>query len=254
MAWAVVSGASSGIGRDIARILADNEYDLVLVARRTDRIAAFSEELRVKTEIIGLDLSERKNCFELFDKCKDKDIEILVNNAGFGIFGEFSDTELNRDLEMISLNTEAVHILTKLFLKEFLKKNKGKILNVASAAGFMPAGPLLSGYYATKAYVLTLTRSIAKELKMKKSNVTISALCPGPVKTEFDRVAGVEFGMAGMSSKKVARIAVDGMFKGKTVITPGLFVKLGRILTRLLPDSVTAAFAYKFQNAKKGNN
>jgi len=200
---------------------------------------------------LRIDLSNEVNCQSLYDKCKDKDVEILVNNAGFGVFGEFSKTELSKDMQMLSVNTLAVHILTKLFLNDFIKKGKGRILNVASAAGFMPSGPLLSTYYATKAYVLTLTRSIAKELKKTNSKVTISALCPGPVKTEFDKVAGVEFATAGMEAKQVADAAVVGMLKGKTVIIPGTFVKVGKFLSKILPDSLLTAFAYKFQKAKE---
>lgn len=251
MAWALITGASSGIGREIARILSDKGYDLILAARRTDRLNILKETLKTEAEIVGIDLASEENCISLYEKCKNKDVEIVVNNAGFGSFGEFTDAALDKDLEMISVNIKAVHILTKLFIKDFRSRNKGRILNVASAAGFMPSGPLLATYYATKAYVLTLTESIAKELKMSGSGVTVSALCPGPVKTEFDSVAGVEFGGAGMDAKKVAKIAVSGMFKGKTVIVPGALIKCGRVLVRLLPDSATAAFAYKFQKSKK---
>jgi len=251
MAWAVVTGASSGIGKEIAKELSVRGYDLILVARRTEILNDLALTFRGDAEIIGMDLSNEVNCLTLYEKCKDKDVEILVNNAGFGRFGEFTNVELEKDMEMISVNVEAVHILTKLFLNDLTKKGRGKILNVASAAGFMPSGPLLSTYYATKAYVLTLTQSIAKELKKAKSNVTISALCPGPVKTEFDIVAGVEFGTVGMDAKKVADIAVKGMLKGKTVIVPGTLIKIGRVLTKILPDGVTAEFAYKFQKAKE---
>ena len=251
MSWAVVTGASSGIGREIAKNLADRGYNLVLAARRTERLQELSLTFGTEVEILGIDLSKEENVLSLYDRCKDKDVEILVNNAGFGTFGEFSKTELSKDLDMIALNIEAVHILTKLFLRDFIKKDKGRILNVASAAGFMPSGPLLSTYYATKHYVLTLGQSIAKELKKSGSRVTVSTLCPGPVKTEFDSVAGVEFGAVGMEAKRVADIAVSGMLAGKIKIIPGFFIKAGRIFTKVLPDGVTAAFAYKFQKAKE---
>ena len=165
MAKALITGASSGIGREIALKISEYGYDLILAARRNDRLLEVSKLLRSPAEIITIDLSKEENCYSLYEKCKSDDIEIVVNNAGFGVFGEFTETDLEKEEEMIDLNVRAVHILTKLFLKDFKEKNSGTILNVASAAGFMPAGPLLSTYYATKAYVLTLTRGIAKELK-----------------------------------------------------------------------------------------
>jgi len=207
--------------------------------------------LSTNVEIVTMDLSISENCYSLFERCKSKDVEILVNNAGFGLFGEFCDTQLDTELKMIDLNVKSLHILMKLFLLEFKRKNKGKILNVASAAGFLPAGPFISTYYGTKAYVLNHTRGVAKELKKAGSSVTVSALCPGPVKTEFNAVAGGQFAMVGMDCEKVAEIAVEGLMKGKTVIVPGVIVKIGRFLTRFLPDSALAAAAYKFQGLKR---
>lgn len=253
MAWAVVTGASSGIGKDIAKELSQRGYNLVLVARRGDRLEELRTMLKTNAEIITMDLSIPENCHSLFDRCKNKDVEILVNNAGIGHFGEFYDTDLDTELRMIDLNIKSLHILMKLFLQEFVKKDCGKILNVASAAGFLPAGPFISTYYGTKAYVLNHTRGVAKELKKSGSNVTISALCPGPVKTEFNEVAGGQFAMVGMECDKVAAIAVAEMFKGKTVIVPGAIVKIGRFLSRFLPDSALAAVAYRFQGLKKNS-
>lgn len=249
MPTALITGASSGIGKELAINLSERGYKLILVARRGDKLVEVSRLLRSPAEIITIDLSKEENCYSLYEKCRD--IDVLVNNAGFGCFGAFLETSLERELEMIDLNARTVHILTKLYLKDFTEKNSGRILNVASAAGFMPAGPLFATYYATKAYVLNLTRGIAKELKKAGSSVSISALCPGPVKTEFDTVAGIEFGMAGMDAKKVAEVAINGMEKGKTVIVPGIFMKVGRVLTKVLPDGALAAFAYKFQKAKE---
>ena len=151
---------------------------------------------------------------------------------------------------MIRTNIDAVHILTKLFLQDFRKKNAGYILNVASSAAFLP-GPLLSSYYATKAYVLRLTQAVAKELSSEGSRVYIGALCPGPVRTEFDAVADVRASLAGMESRDVARIAV-GMFRRKEVITPGFGIKMGRIAAKLLPDRLLVAFAYRTQKKKLG--
>lgn len=251
MPKAVITGASSGIGREMAIILSDLGYDIILAARRTDKLCGVSKELRSPAEIITIDLSKEENCYSLFEKCRGKDVEILVNNAGFGIFGEFSEADIQKDMEMVDLNVKAVHILTKLFLSEFKEKNSGRILNVASAAGFMPEGPMLSTYYATKAYVLSLTRSIAKELKKGKSNITVSALCPGPVKTEFDSVAGIDFHGVGMSAKLCAKIGIDGMMRGKPLIIPGILVKLGKVFAKILPDALLGEFAYYFQKAKR---
>lgn len=251
MATAIITGASSGIGFEMAKILSDMGYDLVLVARRGDRLKELAKELNTQTEIMTIDLSKEENCYSLYERCKEKDIEILINNAGFGAFGEFSATELSKDMEMLDLNVKAVHILTKLFLLEFKAKNCGKILNVASAAGFLQEGPMLSTYYATKSYVLSLSRGIAKELKKSKSGVTVSALCPGPVKTEFDKVAGVDFQGVGMGARRCAQIGISGMMKGKTVIIPGIFMKLGKFFTKILPDFVLGEFAYHFQKAKR---
>ena len=251
MAFALVTGASSGIGREIAIELSNRGYDLILAARREDKLLEVSKELRRAAEIITIDLASEENCYSLYERCKAKDVEIVVNNAGFGCFGAFCDPDLERENQMLCVNVRAVHILTKLFLKDFKEKNSGKILNVASAAGFMPGGPLLSTYYATKAYVLSLGRGISKELKKEKSNVTVSTLCPGPVKTEFSQVAGVEFGSVGMDAKKVAQIATDAMFDGKTLIIPGILMKAGYFLTKILPTDIILAFAYKFQKAKE---
>ncbi len=251
MPYAVVTGASSGIGREIAIDLSNRGYDLILAARRTDKLLEVSKELKSPAEIITIDLSNEENCYSLYEKCKGKDVEILINNAGFGYFGEFLKTDLAREVSMIDLNVRSLHILTKLFLADFAEKNRGYIMNVASAAGFMPGGPLLSTYYATKAYVLSLTRGIAKELKKSGSKVKVSALCPGPVKTEFDSVAGVSFASIGMKAENAAKIAVGGMFDGKTVIVPGIIMKLGRFFSKITPDCILLAFAYKFQRAKE---
>lgn len=251
MPTAIITGASSGIGREMAIILSRQGYDIVLVARRGDKLLEVSKELANPAEIMTIDLSKEENCYSLFERCRGKDVEILVNNAGFGNFGKFCETQLSKDMEMVDLNVKALHILTKLFLLDFKEKNKGMILNVASAAGFMPEGPMLSTYYATKAYVLSLTRGIAKELRKEKSNVTISALCPGPVKTEFDSVAGVDFKGVGMDAQKCAQIGISGMMAGKTVIIPGVLMKVGKFFTKILPDCVIGEFAYHFQRAKR---
>ena len=191
---ALITGASSGIGRDMARVLSDMGYDLILVARRKDKLEKLKKQLSTDVKIICLDVSSTYNCTKLYNKVKDEDIDILINNAGFGKFGEFNDIKLDDELGMIDVNIKAVHILTKLFLNDFVARNKGYILNVASSAAFQP-GPLMATYYSTKAYVLHLTEAIYEELRKNNSNVWISVLCPGPVNTEFYKVAKVRFSL-----------------------------------------------------------
>ncbi len=242
---ALITGASSGMGRDMAKILSQMGYDVILTARRRDRLEELQKELPGKSEIICADLSEEEACYALYEQTKD--IDVLINNAGFGVFGDFLETDLNQEMGMLHVNARAMHILMKLYLKDFVKRDSGYILNVASAAAFMPGGPLLDGYYATKAYILNLTRSAAKGLKKQGSKVHLSALCPGPVRTEFEAVAGVDFAGVGMKSERVARYAVRKLFAGKIVIVPGVLFKIARFATRLAPDSFLLSLAYLIQ-------
>ena len=214
---ALITGASSGIGRDMARVLSDMGYDLILVARRKDKLEKLKKQLSTDVKIICLDVSSTYNCTKLYNKVKDEDIDILINNAGFGKFGEFNDIKLDDELDMIDVNIKAVHILTKLFLNDFVARNKGYILNVASSAAFQP-GPLMATYYSTKAYVLHLTEAIYEELRKNNSNVGISVLCPGPVNTEFNKVAKVRFSLKSLESNDVAEYAIKKMFKKKLII------------------------------------
>lgn len=247
---ALITGASSGMGRDMARILAKKGYDLILVARRQDRLDDVKKELDVNVECICTDLSIEENCFNLFEKVRDENIDILINNAGFGLFGEFTAIDITREMEMVNTNIKAVHILTKLFLRKFEEKDSGYILNVASAAGFF-AGPMLSTYYATKSYVLRLSEAIYEELRRKKSNVKISVLCPGPVGTEFGDVAKVSFGMGGgLESHDVARYAIDKMFRGKLLIVPSLMMKTAVFLRHLISDKLMVRIVYHIQKNK----
>lgn len=247
---ALITGASSGIGADMARILSDKGYDLILVARNKRKMEVLSKELKTNVEILPMDISSTYNCTELYNLVKKKNIDVLINNAGFGLFGEFTNTKLDKELDMIELNVKTVHTLTKLFLKDFVKKDKGYILNVASSAAFMP-GPLMATYYATKAYVLHLTESVNEELRRKKSNVYIGALCPGPVNTNFNKVAGVSFNLDSLESYDVAKYAINNMFKKKVVIIPGIKIKLGVFTLRLLPRSFVRKIAYKIQKNKE---
>ena len=247
---ALITGASSGIGADIARVLSDKGYDIILVARRKTRLAKLKSEIKTNVDIINMDISSTYNCLELFNQVKDEDIDILVNCAGFGVFGDFTTTSLDKELDMIDTNIKGLHVLTKLFLTEFTKRNRGYILNVASAAAFAP-GPLMSGYYASKSYVLRLTESIYGELKYIKSNIGISVLCPGPVETEFNKVAKVKFSIKPLKSIDVANYAVKKMFKKKLLIIPGKKMKIVYFMSRILPTKLLMRINYNIQSKKE---
>lgn len=246
---ALITGASSGIGKDIACILGNLGYDLIVVARRKNILNELKKEVKTNVLVIPLDLSEEDNLETLWNAVKDEDIDILVNNAGFGLFGEFDKTDLDTEFKMINVNIKAVHYLTKKFLIKFKEKDSGYILNVASSAGFM-AGPKLSTYYATKNYVLRLTEAIYEELKVDKSNVKISCLCPGPVDTEFNKVAHGEFHTSSLSSEYVAKYAIKEMFKNKLYIIPSFKMKAAVFLTRLAPRKILLKITYKIQDRK----
>ena len=213
---ALITGASSGIGRDMARILSKKGYELVLVARDNDKLKEVKEELEkeTKVEIISVDLTNEENCKEIHNKVQN--VDLLINNAGFGDCGE---------------------------------KNKGKILNVASIAGFMP-GPLMATYYATKSYVVRLSESIREELKKENSNVKISILCPGPVETNFNKVANVKFHLREANSMDVAQYAINKVEKGKFYIVPGIDIKLAKIGAKLAPANLVSKITYKVQKRK----
>lgn len=245
---ALITGASSGIGRDIARELNQRGYDLVLVARDLKKLDEVKAELKTNVETVSMDISNPENCKQLHENYKN--IDILVNNAGFGDCGYFDKTNLDKELQMINTNIVAYHVLTKLYLKDMKEKNNGKILNVASIAGFMP-GPHMATYHATKAYVLKLTQSIYEELRKRNSNVKISALCPGPIKTPFLEKANVEFKTKVMTSTEVANYAIDKMFEGKYMILPGANNKMIRFLSKIVPDKTIGKIVYNMETKRK---
>lgn len=248
---ALVTGASSGIGRDIARELAKRNIDLIIVARDEEKLNEVKNSItNVNVEVISKDLSNSNNCKELYEQVKEKDVDILINNAGFGVFGKFWKTSLEKEVDMINTNVTAMHILTKLFLQDMKNKNKGYILNVASIAGFMP-GPLMASYYSTKSYVVRLTQALKEELNKEKSNVKLSILCPGPVDTNFNNVADVKFKAKSLSSEYVAKYTVDKLLKGKFYIIPGFQIKAVRFFSKIIPDNLMAKMAYKVQEGKR---
>ena len=251
--YAVVTGASSGIGFEIAKTLSKMGYRIVLVARREKKLEKIQEILPTESLIVCADLSQRTECVRLMEEIKNLDVEIFINNAGFGDFGKFRDTDVNKDLDMIDVNITAVHLLTKFMLRRLKKRTSGGyILNVASSAGLFPAGPYMSTYYATKAYVTSLTGAIARELKEEGSEIYVGALCPGPVDTHFNEVANVSFALKGISPKKCAQYAVDQMFRKKTIIIPTFRMKMAVFFVRLLPREQMIAITGR-QQKKKGD-
>lgn len=245
----LITGASSGIGLEMAKIFARDKHELILVARSKDKLEMIQEKLSTKVTIVVADLSNEQKVKELYAFIKRQDIDILINNAGFGLFGEFVETDLNKEIEMINTNIKAVHILTKLILKDMEKKNKGYILNVASSAAFQP-GPLMSTYYATKSYVYQLSEAIYYEEKKKKKDVHVSVLCPGPVETNFNNVAGVHFGVKPLSASYVADYAIKQMFKKKYLIIPGKKMQMAKFFSRFVPDKLLLKIVYRIQKKK----
>ncbi|MDE7361528.1 MAG: SDR family oxidoreductase [Oscillospiraceae bacterium] len=251
---ALVTGASSGIGRDIARSLAKHGINVIITARRRDRLIELKNELvseyGVKVMCIAADLSKENQVLALYNKVRKYDIDILINNAGYGVFGGFTETDLERELDMLDVNVKAFHILFKLFLRDFKKRDCGYILNTASVAGFMP-GPWFSSYYASKGYIVRMTQAVAEELRENHSHVHVSMLCPGPVSTEFSETARVKFLMAGYPSEKLAEHAVREMFAGKLLISENSVTKALVLLSRLVPDRVLAVAAGLIQSKRE---
>ncbi|MDD2238746.1 MAG: SDR family oxidoreductase [Bacilli bacterium] len=248
MKTALITGASSGIGKDMALYLNNLNYELILVGRNKEKLNELKKRCSNATVII-CDLSSKEEVYKLYLKTKKLNIDLLINNAGFGLFGFFNETDLETELKMINVNIVATHILTKLFLKDFIKKDQGYILNVSSSAGFMP-GPYLNTYYATKNYILKLTLALYEELKKQKSNVKVSVLCPGPVNTNFNNVAGGSFNVKGLSSEYVAKYALDQVFKNKLIIIPTFKMRMGIFLTRLIPIKLLLKITYIIQKNK----
>ena len=250
MPVALITGASSGIGEQFAKLLSSKGYDIILVGRNEERLNKVKKTLSTKSKVIAADLSERKAVFDLIESVKDLSVDLLINNAGFGSFGEFTETELKNELEMISLNIEALHILTKHFVTEMAEKNKGAVLNVCSTAGFT-SGPLMATYYATKNYVRAFTLALRRELKEKGSVVRVCLLCPGPVDTAFNERANVTFSVPAMKPETVAKEGIDGIFTDKAIIVPGLSNKICVFFERHLPEKLVSMVCYRIQKRKR---
>lgn len=244
----LITGASNGLGADFARNLDNEKNELVLVARSKEKLEKLKSELNCKVNIEVIDLSVKDNVYKLYNKYSGK-IDFLINNAGFGLYGKFYETSLDEELNMVDLNVITYHILTKLFLKDFVKRNDGTILNVASSAAFEP-GPLMSTYYASKSYVYNLTLSIYEELRRDNKNIKIHVLCPGPVDTGFNDRANVKFGVKSLTSDYVVKYTLKMVKKNKTIIIPSLRMKLGIFGTRFLSRKGITKITYNIQKSK----
>jgi short-subunit dehydrogenase len=241
---AVVTGASAGIGQELAAILAREGHDLILVARREPELTALATELKERfgtdATVVPVDLAERDAAAPVIEAVGARAVEVLVNNAGFGGHGRFTSRDRDADLRMVAVNVTALTDLTKQLLPGMVEQGRGRVLNVASTAAFQP-GPFMAVYYATKAYVLSLSQALAEELS--GSGVTVTCLCPGVTATEFQQVAGVEHipltkGPLSMSARSVAEAAYRGMQRGRLLVIPGVHNKIGVHATRFAPRRV----------------
>ena len=249
---ALITGASSGIGLDLAKLFAQGGHDLVLVARNEEAlkaVAADCEKSGVKVHVLAKDLSDLNAAQEIFDELSSRGVavEVLVNNAGFGTHGPFVRTKLEDEVGMIQVNITALIALTRLFLPAMVSRKSGKIMNVASMAGFV-AGPYMSVYYATKAFVLS--QSIALAAEVKKYGVVVSVLCPGPTKTDFQKRAKIAESKLfkkprSMTSMDVAKAGYEGLMKGKLIVVPGFSNKVIRVASKMVPRGMLARVAGK---------
>ncbi|MER3482581.1 MAG: short-chain dehydrogenase [Meiothermus sp.] len=245
---ALITGASGGIGEALAKVFAAHSFNLVLVARSEDKLEALAENLakahNVQAHAIAADLSEPKSGAEVIDKLDalGLSVDVLVNNAGFADFGEFYKSDLNKQLQMIALNVTTLTELTHRVLTGMVERGRGFILNVASTAAFMP-GPLMSVYYATKAYVLSFSEAIREELR--GTGVSVTALCPGPVATGFQSRAAME-GSKLLSNPMnppttpdgVAKAGYEALMRGQAVIIPGFMNQMQALAPKLLPRAM----------------
>ncbi len=246
----LITGASSGIGKEFAKVFAAKGCHLILVARRAERLHALAAELQVPCEVITADLSTEDGCKEVLEITKEQGVEVLINCAGFGLLGASMDLPTEKELQMIDLNVRAVHILTKAFLERRREADSGAILNVASSAGLLPNGPYLAAYYGTKAYVASYTQGLAEELREAKSGIYVGALCPGPVYTEFTEVAGGTQWTGGITAEACVSYAMKKMRRRKVVIVPGRMLRIGLFFTRFLSRSGVAKMMARYQKKR----
>jgi short-subunit dehydrogenase len=253
----LITGASVGIGYELARVFAREGYALVLVSRDRNALQRVAEELgrdyKTVSKIISKDLAQPLAPGEIFEELEREgtEIDVLVNNAGFGVFGPFSDTDLEKELSMLQVHMMSLTHLTKLFLKKMTERGAGKILNVASTAAFQP-GPMMAVYYATKAYQVSFSEALANELR--GSGVVVSVLCPGPTRTEFQKRAGMRpsefFNRIAMEAADVAEAGYRGLMRGRVVVIPGFMNRLLAFIVRFVPHGFTASVIRRVQHRR----
>lgn len=247
---ALITGASSGLGVEFARLLAINGYDLIISARRKDRLESLKKVLekkyKINVKVFPADLSDVNDVLRLAANCFTKNINILINNAGFGILRSFNNISGKENINLINTNITALTLLSQEFIKT---QKRGYILNVASAAAFLP-GPLLSSYYASKAYVLNLSVAVNEELKRSGKPVSVTTLCPGPMKTEFFATAGASKKWATATPRACAKRALRAMFKRKSVVFSDNLIALAAFGTKFLPFNLLTKISYRIQRSK----
>lgn len=244
----LITGGSSGIGKSFVKKFIELSYDVIVVSSDSSKLNKLKEDFNDKISVACYDICNIDDCYSVFNEYKD--VDIFINNAGRGVYGNFIDTDLSSEVDMIKLNVVGNHVLFKLFLKEFVSRNHGYILNVSSIAGFL-SGPLMSSYYASKNYVLKLSYAVREELKHNKNNVYIGVLCPGPVKTNFDKVCGINKSLDGLDSDYVANYTIKKMFKRKFLIIPGFKIKMLYLFYRFIPEKFMCKLVYLSQSRKK---
>ena len=251
-----ITGASSGIGREFARRYAAMGCRLILTARRADRLEALAAELKqahgTACRIETADLARVDECARLCEALAGEKIDIFINNAGFGVCGSILETEDAREEEMVQVNVAAMARLFRCMVRNMHAAGGGTILNVASSAGLLPGGPYMAGYYASKAYVVSLTRGVAEELREMHSPVYVCALCPGPVDTEFNDRAGVVFALKGITPELCVDEALRGMLRHKTIIVPSAFMRLCTTAQKLVPTPLLMPIVARQQKKKLG--
>src|SRR5579859_375216 len=253
----LITGASSGIGLDLAQLMAPN-FDLIITARNQPQLEKIARELEAAhgnhVHVIPADLTAQEAPQQIFAEIERRGlpVDILINNAGFGSYGAFAESDPKTSLDMVEVNIAALTSLTRLALPSMIQRKRGRIMNVASTAGFQP-GPLMAVYYATKAYVIMFSEAIANELK--GSGVTVTCLCPGATATKFAGRAKMEesrlFKMGAMRSEDVARTAYKGMMAGKTMVIPGVLNRAIAMSVRFSPRKLVTAISRSLQERAK---
>ena len=250
MKTVLITGATSGIGREFAQVYSNEGFRLILTGRRTERLQEMKEKIGENCRILTADLSDEKQCMSLLDELKDEQIDIFINNAGFGASGNFMETDLEKEISMLKVNDLAMHILFKGILLKMKDAGSGTILNVASSAGLFPGGPYMAAYYASKSYVASLTRGVARELAESKSDIYVCCLCPGPVDTEFNENADVTFALKGITAKQCVKECLSGMKKRKTVIIPTFKMKAAVFSQRFATEKTVLRIVANQQKKK----